>query len=176
MMAIAIATWLVLAPRALPDILRELALDSGHRSLTRRQNSGRQILVYGAGDMGNLFIKYLKFSPPADFLEFQISGFLDDSPTLKNRTINGFKVHGGLDMLKSITSQYPLHGILVAIHLLPEKRLHEIIEVAANMQLSVYLWQPDLSPRRVFNGFHPFLEEPSVKDDEAVPSVIVKAG
>jgi UDP-N-acetylmuramyl pentapeptide phosphotransferase/UDP-N-acetylglucosamine-1-phosphate transferase len=156
--AVSMATWLVLLPRALPDIVRELAMDSAHRRLTRRRDAGKQVLVYGAGDMGNLFIKYLKNSNPAEYHGFQISGFLDDNPLLKGRMVNGFPIHGGLEMLKSITSKYQLHGIIVAIHQLSEENLRKIREIAAQMRLAVYVWSPDLSPRRILSGFTPSSE------------------
>ena len=54
--AVGFASWLVLIPRAMPEIIRELAIESSHRHPNRRRNSSLQLLVYGAGDMGNLFV------------------------------------------------------------------------------------------------------------------------
>lgn len=153
--AIGSATWLLLLPRALPDVLRELAMDSTHRHLTRRNNSGKQVLVYGAGDVGNLFVKYLKTCSPDDFQRFQISGYLDDSEMLKGRTINGFKILGGLDVLPSVCSEYPIHGILIAIQDLPEERRQAVLREAAALDLAVYSWVTDLKPRRLLAGHEP---------------------
>ncbi len=153
--AIGSATWLLLLPRALPDVLRELAMDSSHRHLTRGKNSGKQVLVYGAGDVGNLFVKYLKTCSPDDFQRFQISGYLDDSDALKGRTINGFKILGGLDVLSTVCAEYPIHGILIAIQDLPEERMQEILKEAAALDLAVYSWASDLKPRRILTGYEP---------------------
>ncbi len=170
-MAVGIATWLVLLPRALPDIIRELAMDSSHRRLTRRKDAGKQVLVYGAGDMGNLFIKYLKISNPSEYHGFQISGFLDDNPILMGRMVNGFQIHGGLDMLKPICSKYKLHGIIMAIHQLPEERLRKILENASQLDLAVYSWSPDLTPRRILSGFAP---SPEIQPDHLPRAAIAQ--
>lgn len=152
LIATSLASWLVLLPRALPELLRELAMDSSHRHLTRRRNSGHQLLVYGAGDLGNLFVKYLKTCTPADFQRFQVSGFLDDSPALKGRTIHGFKILGGLEALGPVCREYSIHGLLIAIHELPEERKEEILREAGRLGLAVYIWSVDLKPRRILAG------------------------
>lgn len=146
------ASWLVLLPRALPELLRELAMDSSHRHLTRRKNSGHQLLVYGAGDLGNLFVKYLKTCTAPDFYRFQVSGFLDDSPALKGRTIHGFKILGGLNALEPVCREYSIHGLLIAIHDLPDERREEILREATRLGLAVYAWSVDLKPRRILAG------------------------
>lgn len=150
--AIAAATWLLLLPRAVPEILREFAIDSTHRRLTNRKNGGRQVLVYGAGDLGNLFLQHLKTCAPAEFRNYKISGFLDDNPILKHRTVNGFKVHGDLREISAIMANYPVHGILIAIQDLTEEKHQEIMETAARHGLAVYEWKLDLEPRRVLAG------------------------
>lgn len=147
-----VASWLVLLPRAVPELLRELAMDSSHRHLTRRKNSGHQLLVYGAGDLGNLFVKYLKTCTAPDFYRFQVSGFLDDSPALKGRTIHGFQILGGLDALAPVCREYSIHGLLIAIHDLPDERREEILREATRLGLAVYTWSVDLKPRRILAG------------------------
>jgi UDP-GlcNAc:undecaprenyl-phosphate/decaprenyl-phosphate GlcNAc-1-phosphate transferase len=143
-LAVTFSIWLILVPRAIPEILRELAIDSTHRHLTRRQNSGRQILVYGAGDLGNLFISHLKCTTQETLRGFQVSGFLDDNKQLHQRTLNGFRVHGGLDALPALTQQYPLHGILVAVHNMPPARLREIREKTIALGLAFYQWDVEI--------------------------------
>jgi FlaA1/EpsC-like NDP-sugar epimerase len=150
--AVGAATWLLLIPRAVPEIAREFAIDSTHRFLTNRKNGGRQILVYGAGDMGNLFVQHLKTCTPHEFRTFQVSGFLDDNPNLRNRTINGFKIHGDLGEIDQIVASYPVHGILIAIAKLPDERLEEILKIADGHGLAVYQWTIDLEARRLAAG------------------------
>lgn len=100
-LSLAFAIPLILLPRALPDIFRELSLDSAHKGLTKHpRQANRQILVYGAGDVGCLFIRHLAHGGfPEATSTFKVAGFLDDNPLLYQRLINGFKVHGGLEHL-----------------------------------------------------------------------------
>ena len=144
-----LAIWFVLIPRAFPELIRELALDSKHRKLVKTKNGRKQILVYGAGMMGNLFVEYLKNSDPEEFQEFQISGFLDDNPSLNGRSIQGFKIHGGLDRLEELREIYPLHGILVAISAISEGEMALICKVASDANLKVYRWRAELTPQEI---------------------------
>jgi len=149
MIAVAFAISLVVLPRALPEILRELNVSGALDGLSKHNNSSRQLLVYGAGDIGNLFVKYLKTCRPAEFDDYQVCGYLDDSPSLKKRMIQGFAIHGGKEKLIELCSKYPIHGILIAMEEILAARLHEILDTAARLRLNVYRWQVDLKPRRI---------------------------
>ena len=144
-----LAIWLVLIPRAFPEVVRELALDSKHRSLAKPEDGRKQILVYGAGTMGNLFIDYLKNCAPEEFQQFQISGFLDENRKLRKRTLQGFKILGGLNHLEELKVRYPIHGILVAISDMPEERMNKVFEAASELDLKVYRWQSDIMPKEI---------------------------
>jgi UDP-N-acetylmuramyl pentapeptide phosphotransferase/UDP-N-acetylglucosamine-1-phosphate transferase len=145
--AIAISIFLLLLPRALPQLLRELALDSTHRRLTRRKNNKRQLLVYGAGDVGNLFVRYLMDCDPGEFADYQVSGFLDDFQPLKGRSLAGFPIFGGLDVLDELCREYTIHGILIAIRHLDPQRLREIRAEAQRLGLEVHIWGEGLESR-----------------------------
>jgi UDP-N-acetylmuramyl pentapeptide phosphotransferase/UDP-N-acetylglucosamine-1-phosphate transferase len=147
LLAIAISIFFVLLPRALPQLLRELALDSAHRRLTRRKNNKRQLLVYGAGDVGNLFVRYLMDCDPSELADCQVSGFLDDFPPLKGRSLAGFPIFGGLDMLEELCGEYKIHGILIAIHHLDPQRQREICDEAERFGLVVRTWGEGLEAR-----------------------------
>ena len=147
-----LATWLILLPRAVPELLREFAVDSAHRRLTTRQNGKPQVLVFGAGDLGNLYVQNLMTSRQNYFQRYQVSGFLDSNPNLKNRTMQGFKIYGDLDMLPSIVERYPVHGLIVAIDQVSPERMAEIYEVALPLGLAVYSWTPDLNPLLMHRG------------------------
>ena len=144
-----LAVWFVLIPRAFPEVIRELALDSKHRKLVKTKNGRKQILVYGAGMMGNLFVKYLKNCDPEEFEQFQISGFLDDNPSLNGRSIQGFEIYGGLDRLEELRKIYPLHGILVAISAISESEMALICKVASDANLKVYRWRAELTTQDI---------------------------
>lgn len=145
--AIAIACFLVLLPRTLPQLFRELALDSAHRRLTRRSNHQRQWLVYGAGDLGSLFVRYLMDCNPPEFSGRQVSGFLDDFPPLKGRSLAGFPIFGGVDMLDELCRRYRIDGILIAIHNLDPQRLRDLRDEASRLGVEVRLWGDELESR-----------------------------
>jgi len=144
-----LAIWLVLIPRAFPEVVRELALDSKHRKLAKTEDGRKQILVYGAGTMGNLFVDYLKSCAPEEFHQFHIAGFLDENRKLRKRTLQGFKILGGLDHLEDLKERYPIHGILVAISDTPEECMNRVFEAASKLDLKVYRWQADLMPKEI---------------------------
>ena len=109
----------------------------------------QQILVYGAGTMGNLFVDYLKNCAPEEFQQFHISGFLDENRKLRKRTLQGFQILGGLNHLEDLKERYPIHGILVAISDMPEGCMTKVFEAAAKSDLKVYRWQADVMPREI---------------------------
>jgi len=147
-----LAMWFVLLPRALPEAIRELAVDSRHRKLARKCGGRNQILVYGAGMRGNLFLEFLKNCAPDEFKDFQIAGFLDQNPKLRRRTLQGFKIFGGLEHLEELTQTYPLHGIMLTITDLPEEARREVFDLASDLGLKVYQWRADRVPVEISSG------------------------
>ncbi len=144
-----LAMWFVLIPRAFPEVIRELAVDSRHRKLARKCRGRKQILVYGAGMRGNLFLEFLKNCAPEELQEFQIAGFLDENPKLRKRTLQGFKIFGGLDHLEELSRIYPLDGIMVTITHMPEDALRRVFDTASELNLNVYQWTADTNPHEV---------------------------
>lgn len=141
-----LAMWFVLVPRALPEIIRELAVDSRHRKLVKNSRGRKQILVYGAGALGSLFVEYLKNSSPEEFRNFQIAGFLDENSKLRRRTLQGFKIFGGLNHLEELTPVFPLEGIVVTIASVSDAAMRGIFETASALNLKVYRWEVDSVP------------------------------
>lgn len=144
-----LAMWFILIPRAFPEVIREWAVDSRHRKLVRKCGNRKQILVYGAGMRGNLFLEFLKNCAPDELQEFQIAGFLDENPKLKRRTLQGFKIFGGLDDLEELSRVYPLEGIMLTITDLPEESRNRVLAMASGLNLKVFQWRADRSPQEI---------------------------
>jgi len=144
-----LAIWLVLVPRALPDAIREFAVDTKHRKLRKVVSGRRQVLVYGAGTVGNLFVDFVKSCSPDEFDQFQISGFLDDNVKLGRRSIQGFKIHGGLAKLQELNEQFPLHGVILTISEISEFELNRVLSEIQRLGLVAYRWEADRMPWRV---------------------------
>ncbi|HEX9423402.1 MAG TPA: hypothetical protein VF899_09175 [Pyrinomonadaceae bacterium] len=88
-----------------------------------RTREGRRVLIYGAGDGGELLLREilnnrsLKYSPV---------GFIDDDPAKKGKLIHGLKVYGGNGDLNSVCKQHEVNEVLISSSRMPEERLREI--------------------------------------------------
>lgn len=141
--------WLILLPRAIPEAIRELALDSRHRKFADTGENRQQVLVYGAGTCGNLFIGNLKSCEPGEFSHLRVVGFIDDNPVLRRRLLQGFRIFGGLDCLAELIKKHPIDGIIVAITEQNPEVLKKVSRVATKLNLQVYEWKVDPLPRSI---------------------------
>jgi UDP-GlcNAc:undecaprenyl-phosphate/decaprenyl-phosphate GlcNAc-1-phosphate transferase len=143
-------TFAVLAipiPRCFVDLLRELAMDAGHRRFNKHDGaSERHVMVYGAGDLGNLFVDYLKICPPAHFKNFRVVGFIDENPDLKSRIMRGFPVLGNMESVEALATKHQLHGVIVTINEPDPVQLDRLREIAKRLNFNIYSWSYDLTP------------------------------
>ena len=72
---------------------------------------GRKVLIYGAGDGGEMVLRELKNNPE---WEYKPIGFVDDDPLKKDKVIHGLKVYGGNGSLESICRQNKIQEILLS--------------------------------------------------------------
>lgn len=148
--ATGLAMLAVSLPRCSVEILRELAVDAGHRHFHKKSDvSERQVVIYGAGDQGNLFIEYLKTCPPPHFKDFRVLGFVDRNPDLKRRIMRGFQVMGDLEALDKMAADRQLHGVIIAINDPDPDELVRLRGIAERRQFNIYSWCYDLTPRVV---------------------------
>src|SRR6266540_2146486 len=89
-----------------------------------RTREGRRVLIYGAGDGGELLLREilnnraLKYSPV---------GFIDDDPAKKGKLIHGLKVYGGNGDLNSVCKEHEVDEVLISSSRMPEERLQKIL-------------------------------------------------
>ncbi len=84
---------------------------------------GRNVLIYGAGDGGEMVLRELKNNPE---WEYKPIGFVDDDPLKKDKVIHGLKVHGGNGSLESICRQNDVQEILLSFRNISPERLKEV--------------------------------------------------
>lgn len=130
----------VLGPRVLPELGRELAVDTGHRHQGDGKNTARRMVIFGAGDLGNLYIDYLTTIPPEHFHQVQVVGFVDDNPRLRGRLVRGFEILGTSGELREVCKSVRAEGIILAIACLQPAVRREVEAIAHELRLDVLEW------------------------------------
>lgn len=95
---------------------------------------GRRVLIYGAGDAGELVLRELLNNRA---LKYSPVGFLDDDPAKNGKVIHGLKVYGGNGDLNSVCRQHDVNEVLISISTMPEGRLQEILGFCRTHDISV---------------------------------------
>lgn len=84
---------------------------------------GRRVLIYGAGDAGELLLRELLNNRE---LSYAPVGFIDDDPKKQGKVIHGFRVFGGNGMLGQIVSDHQIEQLLISTPRISVARLAEI--------------------------------------------------
>lgn len=138
---------LVFAPRSIGFFLQESVIDTMHRKRRlKTKRSAHTTLIYGAGDLGELFICHLRLSPPDIWKNEHFIGFIDDSEALAGRRLRGFPIHGSLAQLPDIIQKTGANGILVTSSILSDERHAELLRLADELKLNLRVWNPGLQP------------------------------
>ena len=90
-----------------------------------KANGGRRVLIYGAGDAGELLLRELLNNRA---LKYSPVGFIDDDPAKNGKVMHGLKVYGGNGDLKSVCKQNDVHEVLISSSRMREERLQEILD------------------------------------------------
>ena len=86
---------------------------------------GRRVLIYGAGDGGELLLRELQNNRG---LKYSPVGFLDDDPAKSGKLIHGLKVYAGNGDLTSVCKQHDVDEVLISSSRMSEERLREILD------------------------------------------------
>ncbi len=95
---------------------------------------GRRVLIYGAGDGGELLLRELQNNRS---LKYAPVGFLDDDPTKYGKVIHGLKVYGGNGDLSAICRQHEVDEVLISSSRMTEDRLQEILGFCRAQEIAV---------------------------------------
>jgi FlaA1/EpsC-like NDP-sugar epimerase len=137
------ALWLVLAPRAIPVMLREFAVSADRRRSAAADTLKKRVLVYGAGANGAHLVDFIKVGGSERVSSFQIVGFLDEHRSLKGKLFRSFIVFGALDQVGGLSKRERLDGLVVTISDLSDERWAELINETKAHGLSLYRWGCD---------------------------------
>lgn len=85
----------------------------------------RNVLIYGAGDGGEMILRELKNNPE---WEYNPVGFVDDDPLKKGKVIHGLKVYGGNGELGAICEKLNVREMLVSTRKFSPEKMRELRE------------------------------------------------
>ena len=98
------------------------------------RGADRKVLIYGAGDGGEMVLRELKNNPEWNY---QAIGFVDDDPLKKDKVIHGLKVFGGNGSLTAICQEKEVEEILISFRELSDERLNEVKDVCREADVSL---------------------------------------
>ncbi len=101
---------------------------------TQISREGRKVLIYGAGDGGEMILRELKNNPEWNYTPV---GFVDDDPLKKDRLILGLKVYGGNGSLEKICRENHIEEILLSSTRISPAKLKEIREICDDAEVSL---------------------------------------
>ncbi|HEX8287395.1 MAG TPA: hypothetical protein VF556_05335 [Pyrinomonadaceae bacterium] len=104
---------------------------------------GRKVLIYGAGDGGEMVLRELKNNPEWNYHPI---GFVDDDPMKKDKVIHGLRVFGGNGSLPEICREKEVHEILISSRRLSQERLNEVKEICRNAEIELKRAQLKIEP------------------------------
>lgn len=84
---------------------------------------GRRVLIYGAGDGGEMVLRELANNPE---WECTPVGFVDDDPTKVGKVMHGLKVLGGNGKLGDICREYDVQEVLISVRDMSPEKLKDI--------------------------------------------------
>ena len=101
---------------------------------TPTSDRSRRVLIYGAGDGGELLLRELLNNVTLDCVPV---GFADDDPLKQGKVIHGLRVFGGNGSLRSICEQQRIKEILISTTRISAARLDEILGICQEADIRV---------------------------------------
>ena len=98
------------------------------------RREGRRVLIYGAGDGGELLLRELLNNRS---LKYAPVGFLDDDPAKHGKLIHGLKVYNGNGDLNAVCRKVDVDELLISSSMMSEERLLEIKDICRNQNIAV---------------------------------------
>jgi UDP-GlcNAc:undecaprenyl-phosphate GlcNAc-1-phosphate transferase len=96
--------------------------------------NGRRVLIYGAGDAGELLLRELLNNSE---LSYTPVGFMDDDAGKHGKVIHGYRVFGGNGMLPKVITDQNVEQVLISTPRISQERIAEILSEcdARNVEL-----------------------------------------
>ena len=116
------------------------------QKIFKRDRNKEDTIILGAGNAGIQIADQLLSLPS---LKFNPIGFLDDSPDLHGRTINGLKVFGNISLLPEIKNKYGISKVILAI---PSANRSQILKISKHSRIANVTLKTLPSLSQILNG------------------------
>jgi UDP-GlcNAc:undecaprenyl-phosphate GlcNAc-1-phosphate transferase len=95
---------------------------------------GRRVLIYGAGDAGELLLREMRNNLR---LQYTPVGFVDDDPFKKGKVIHGLRVFGGNGHLRRICQEQNVEEVLISSSRIDGERIRQILRDCEDAQITL---------------------------------------
>ena len=98
------------------------------------KGAGRRVLIYGAGDAGELLLRELRNNRD---LQLAPIGFLDDDPAKNGKVIHGLRVFGANGDLGAVCEQHEVDEVVISSMKMNDERVQEVLRTCSERQIIV---------------------------------------
>jgi lipopolysaccharide/colanic/teichoic acid biosynthesis glycosyltransferase len=119
------------------------------------QDAKINVLIWGAGDCGELCSRFLRNEQQPSF---KVIGFIDDDPAKRGKRLNGVKVLGDRHQLRIITQLYKIQQVFIAIAEAPLPELKQILRECRNLEIRPQMFLTKTKAKEAKHSLQP-LEE-----------------
>jgi UDP-GlcNAc:undecaprenyl-phosphate GlcNAc-1-phosphate transferase len=110
---------------------------------TQGSREGRRVLIYGAGDGGEMILRELRNNRG---LQYRPVAFIDDDPTKSNKVIHGLKVYEANGSLQDMVHRENIEEILISVRDLPADKLDDLRALCRESNVSLKKAQIKIEP------------------------------
>lgn len=139
MIFLGLAETLILGLRAFPRTVLDL-MGVFEEPDSANNPQAINVLIYGAGYHGILYLKQRTFSRAKAQSGIHIVGFVDDDLNLRKRLVHGYRVYGSSAELAQMVEGLQIGQIVIACRLPAEKK-NKLLQFAKIHGLTVSEWQ-----------------------------------
>ncbi len=151
--------FLTTAAIALPRLLAR-TMRRSRNAKRRHDDTGKRVLIVGAGDAGKQVVKEINNSSD---LSFEPVGFVDDDFTKHNHTLLGLPIFGPLSSIQEVVSAHAVAEIVIAMPSAPGSVVRQVVRAALDCGIPT-LTVPSLPEMIARHGDSTTLREVEIQD------------